>query len=506
VTDFTRDRWGRPLITPPGGGKPVAYSRFSSFGSVLEDRFGLELWKQRTACLGLAQQPHLLAQVAACPPEDSKRLNKLVEEALKFGGSTSGAGLGTALHEFTARIDTGDLSVDAVIDPWGADVRAYVAALAAHGLTVVHDLVEVTLAHDELRLAGTADRFYRRSDGRLVCADVKTGKSIGDNPLAYIVQLATYATSALYDIDKGTRTPVGDVDTSVGLLVHLPAGKAVCTIYEVDLVAGMELARLAGTVRAAQKRKDLLHVVVPIEQAIVAAFPGATPSHVPDRATLLLERVEWVRDRIVVLRDLGARIDWPEGLVTPKAALAGAPVTDEDVAQMVAVLDAAETRAQAPFPAEDPATPPLEPMVPAPPVAVARQAKPDEGRDLTDAERDELKAWVAEHAADPDVYALVTRTVREGGRDLTVAAWPTERRRLLAKALVRLAHHGDEVLRAACALVVPDAAMPAVEIGKALAAMTIGDATRLLGVAEALDAQELVLGFAADGQAVLTAA
>jgi hypothetical protein len=498
VSDFPRDRWGRPLVTPPGGGKPQPYSRFSSWGQVLEDRFGLERWKVRTAGIGLSQQPHLLAQVAACPATDSKRLDALMEEALKFGGSSTGSGLGTALHEFTARVDTGDLSVDAVIDPWGADVRAYLSALDAHGLEVVHDLVEVTLAHDDLKLAGTADRFFRRkADGRLVCADVKTGKSIGDNPLAYIVQLATYATSVCYEPDSGERWDVGDVDHAVGLLVHLPAGKATCTIYEVDLAAGMELARLAGVVRAAQKRKDLLRTINPADD---------TPFTVEKTAWARKDRVEWVRDRIVALRDLGARIDWPEGLVTPKAALGGAPVTDEDVEAMVVVLDLAETRARAPFPPEDPAIADPPPIEPTPALAVARPPKPDEGRTLTDAERDDLKAWVAVHAADPEVYALITRTVREGDRGIAVAVHPSERRWLLARALVVLAHHGEEVMRAACALVIPDAAMPAVTIGSAMAAMTIDEATRLLGVAVALDAQELVLGFAADGTPALFSA
>ncbi len=49
AADFTRDRWGRPLIIPADGGKAIAYGRFSSHGSVLEDKFALEKWKIRTS-------------------------------------------------------------------------------------------------------------------------------------------------------------------------------------------------------------------------------------------------------------------------------------------------------------------------------------------------------------------------------------------------------------------------------------------------------------------------
>jgi len=635
VKDFERDRWGRPLIVPPNAkGKPVAYSRCSSFGAVLEDRFNLELWKVRTACIGLAQQPHLLAQVAACKVDDSKTLNRLAEEALNFGGSRTGAGLGTALHQFAERVDVGELSVDAVIDPWGADVRAYLAALDAHGLSVVHELTEVALVHDELRVAGTADRFYRRDDGRLVCADLKTGKKIGDSPLAYVVQLAAYATALRYDVERGVRSPVGDVDTSTGLLVHLPAGKAMCTIYEVDLVAGMELARLAGRVRAAQKRKDLVRQSLPghypgatfgeagpgcdrygsipgpddvrdqteptgkavdLEAVLEASLISVSASKLDARPTLaddpfdvldgkgtkreptstddpfvgldgngtrrapapagdpfvgldggpvpaisapavhngtaqLLARVTWVRDRIIALRDMGAPITWPEGLVTPKAALAGAPVTDDDVEAMCRVVSEAEAAVRAPFPAtDDPAKPDpewplttcaavngscsdrrcpnqweavpgceLKPKRPAPP------AKPDEGASLTASEYDELKAWVAEHTRDPEVAALVNRTAGEGGRALVVPAWPSVRRRTLAMALVRLAGHGEEVLRAACALVLSPAEDE--PLGCVLAAMTIDQASVLLGIAEQVDTNQLALGFTEDGTAVLSAA
>ena len=93
AADFTRDRWGRPLIIPADGGKAIAYGRFSSHGSVLEDKFALEKWKIRTSAIGLTKRSDLFAQLAACPPEDSKRIDEIMSQALEAGGGSVGANL-----------------------------------------------------------------------------------------------------------------------------------------------------------------------------------------------------------------------------------------------------------------------------------------------------------------------------------------------------------------------------------------------------------------------------
>jgi len=207
AADFNRDRWGRPLVIPTGGGKPIAYTRFSSHGQVLEDRFGLEKWKIRTSALGLVNRQDLFAQLASIPADDSKRLDDVLAQALEAGGGSVGANMGTALHEFTQRYDLGEITLADIPDPWRADVEAYARTVAEHGLKIRRDLIEVTLVNDDLQLAGTADRFFVDQAGRLICADLKTGKAIGANPLGYIVQLAAYANSVLYNIESGDRTP-----------------------------------------------------------------------------------------------------------------------------------------------------------------------------------------------------------------------------------------------------------------------------------------------------------
>jgi hypothetical protein len=260
VDRWKRDRWGRPLVLPPDGGTPVPYGRPSGFGIVLEDRFGLNKWQTRMACLGLAQRADLLAQFAAA--SDDRARDALINQAQEAAGASSGANMGSALHSFTEALDLGrDITVPA---PWDADVQAYSQALADHGIVIDPAMIELDVVCDDLALAGTADR-YVMWQGRRVVADLKTGKKIADPALGYSVQLAVYARSFLYHHDTGARTDL-ECCHDVGLIIHLPAGQARCDIYEVDLRAAWDLAHLAAQVKQAQKRKGV----------VVKSSPGAS--------------------------------------------------------------------------------------------------------------------------------------------------------------------------------------------------------------------------------------
>ena len=48
-----------------------------------------------------------------------------------------------------------------------------------------------------------------------------------------------------------------DLDLTRGIVVHLPAEGSVCTLFEVDLVTGWALARLAREVRDSRNTKGL---------------------------------------------------------------------------------------------------------------------------------------------------------------------------------------------------------------------------------------------------------
>ena len=69
--DFQRDRWKRPLIIPPNGGKPVAYRRCTSYVDVIADKFKLQQWDKRQVAIGLAQRDDLRLSVLAHLEEPS---------------------------------------------------------------------------------------------------------------------------------------------------------------------------------------------------------------------------------------------------------------------------------------------------------------------------------------------------------------------------------------------------------------------------------------------------
>lgn len=249
VTDIPRDRWGRPLIKPPGGGRSVAYTRCTTFVGCLEDTYNLSKWQQRMVALGLARRPDLLLAVSA-HHDDKDRLNALCQEATEAAAASSAATTGTALHRLAERLDQGE-TVD-IPTAAKADLDAYRAATA--GMQWLH--VERMTVNDTLKVAGTPDRIGLTPTGGLpVIADLKTGSiDYGIGKIA--MQLALYAHSDLYDHDTGTREHV-DVDQQRALVIHLPAGAGRCELVWVDIAAGWEAVQLAKQVREWRNRKNL---------------------------------------------------------------------------------------------------------------------------------------------------------------------------------------------------------------------------------------------------------
>jgi hypothetical protein len=251
MTDVPRDRWQRPLIIPPDGGRPQPYARWSSYGDVLEDRYNLEKWKVRTAAVGLADRPDLLLSVAA-HRDDKRKLDGLCEQALEAAKGTSAATTGTALHKLTEAVDAG-VPLPTLPPSAAADLDAYRAATA--GLKVV--AVEQFVVCDEIRAAGTFDRVVE-VDGTRYVADIKTGDvKWGIGKIA--VQLAGYSRSVAYDPSDGSRTDL-DVDQDRALVIHLPQGEAVCSLLWVDIVQGWSGVLMARQVREWRKSSRSLAV------------------------------------------------------------------------------------------------------------------------------------------------------------------------------------------------------------------------------------------------------
>lgn len=260
--EIARDRWGRPLIIPPEGGKPEPYTRCTTFISAVDDMGGLIKWKQKMTALGLAARPDLQLAVSAHSDND-KRLYQIVEEAMEAAGASAAATTGTALHALTERVDRGD-DLGTIPAAHTADLEAY--ARATQPLTVVD--IERLLVLDEHRVAGTPDRIVE-VDGRRVIADVKTGENQLKYPHKIAAQLAVYAHSRAYDIGTGKRADI-DVYLERAIIIYLPAGSGRCELHWVDIRAGWEAVQLAVGVREWRSRKGLTEPYAPAEPQTVA--------------------------------------------------------------------------------------------------------------------------------------------------------------------------------------------------------------------------------------------
>lgn len=245
-----RDNFGRPLIIPLDGGKPVPYRRCTTFIDVLADRSNLERWKQRKTAIGLSLRSDLLLRVATSK-KDNKALDRICEDALKAAGSDASANIGTAIHTLTEQIDRGE--TPEIPEAWAKDIQAYLHAAKAFFSVKA---IEVFVVNDDLKVGGTFDRVVSTIENDRVVADLKTG-SIAFDAGKIAMQLAVYAHSQIYNIETGERSTLFASRTR-GLVIHLPQGEGKCQILEADLLEGWKGAQLAADVWAWRAKKGFL--------------------------------------------------------------------------------------------------------------------------------------------------------------------------------------------------------------------------------------------------------
>lgn len=332
-----RDSYGRYLAVDPVDGKRKAFTRATTIASTMADKYALNLWSQRMTAIGLATRHDLYARVASTSPDDKQTLNRLVEQAKEAAAANAGANLGTALHTFTQRLDLGeDITAP---PPWNADLAAYRSALATAGITVLADMVEQVVLLPELKVAGTFDRIVEMAGRSLpLVADLKTGGFLSFDEIA--IQLALYAHAPwIWDPVGKVHRDCPRVDQDHALVIHLPAGQATCTLYDVDIAAGWEAVNVAMWVRSWRKRKNLAAPMTTVE---VPAVDGGL-------------RAEHARQRLVQLVEREADITWPVGVPSFREAREQDYMhTHDDLCAIEAALSNAEAAIDAPFP-------PLEP-------------------------------------------------------------------------------------------------------------------------------------------------
>lgn len=251
ATEIPRDRWGRPLVIPPGGGEPIAYTRVSTLAKALDDLSQLMAWKQRKTAEGLVRRPDLLTRIAGAiangdPDTDwptKRALNDVCAEAIEAAGASKGSSAGTGFHALTEAIDRGE---EPLFVPPADAPRLDAYRKATEGYTSLD--AECFVVCDEVQAAGSFDRLWFTPDGRVVVGDLKTGKSEKDYPLATAMQMAVYAHGKRYNPETGERRVLDEhLDVTTGLLIHMPP-KGGCEIVPLDLERGWEAAQLAAKV------------------------------------------------------------------------------------------------------------------------------------------------------------------------------------------------------------------------------------------------------------------
>lgn len=262
-----RDRWDRPLIIPPEGGEPRAYTRVSKLAKALDDQHMLMLWQQRKVLEGVIRRPDLLTRGAGViakgdPDTDQptkKALNAICGEAREAAGANKGSSAGTGFHDLTEAIDRGNEPLY-VPDSDRARLNAYRYAMADY---IPLD-IETFVVNDRVRAAGTFDRLLLCPDGKVRVGDLKSGKSEGEYPLATTMQIATYANGLRYSVDENgqpVRSPLHpDLDLTTGLLIWLPPWGG-CDVIALNLELGWEAALLAEQVHhnvRKWKKNDLI--------------------------------------------------------------------------------------------------------------------------------------------------------------------------------------------------------------------------------------------------------
>lgn len=470
-----RDRWGRPIVLTPDG-KRTGYVRVTTIAKTLEDEGSLANWKMRQVAVGLAKRPDLLA-LASTAAGDKGRLDKITQQALDAAASDARANLGTALHSIIEMINLGLPFDDMVLPDLRADVDAYRSTMAM--LTV--DRAETFVVNDRHQYGGTFDFILTHpGTGRWVIADLKTGADLSYSWRSIAVQLAAYAhAEAIYDPATDERTPMPDIDRTVGIIVHLPASEGRCELHEVDLVAGHEA--LERSLWTRQWRRAHVATPLTIPAPVATVEPDATA---PNLCTV--ERWRWARARAAALIDNGhgdlVAQRWPHNVATLREHVH----TDADIDAIARVLDLVESRVRAPFPDDD-------------------QIDPGDGADMSPDDVAALRAAITNITGPgKDRFVAVLGEARDAGRPLSLQPPACERHWLIARALMVAARDhdlDDELARHTLAYATGDQAVTqlAVPLGAAVAALTIPQASRWADVLTAIHDGRAVLTWTPDG-------
>jgi hypothetical protein len=475
-----RDRWGRYLVVPPDGGKPVGYTRATTIAKTLDETSSLMAWGERMTAIGLSRRPDILAQIDDAA-DDKKALNRLCEQAKEAGGATVRRDLGTALHSILERswIDPDYVPPAAHID----DVTAVHATLERAGYRIVEGMNERIVINDRYRIAGTFDLMLEHVDGYKIIADIKTGSTVAYSGLSFATQLTIYANAdclyrqgAAADGSEDIREPLPEVVTDHAVIIHVEPGSGTCTLHELTLDS--DIVDLAMQVRDIRKRRDLIREIsasTPVEPAV----------------TFTEGRDAWIRARIDKIRAADPErlaLRWPAHEVPPPKKIDR--YDDRQIDLLIPIIDDLETICELPFGDPDPATPAPTPRRRATQTTEARQnatvEMPEEG-DIDEARGDRIAARF--HQLSDDDRAWIGERVQEANAadlPIRVKEQPTRRRCAIAETLITHRESGrpDKALHDLIGVVLDEPDIHVVPLGAAIAVCDAHKASALLSFTE----------------------
>lgn len=252
-----RDGWGRYIVKDPrtgdfkrnGRGKPMGFTRATTFGKTLLDQFGIHQWEMRSVIAGLALRPDLLRRAVGLDvAEDKDALNELAMAAKDAAGGNQASSDGTEFHTVTEWLDSGRLDPEDVPEKYKPYAEQYLQQMALAGLTTRPEWIERVTFSDASGedVAGTLDRIVLERNGQPVIADVKSGKGVDLGQREIAMQLKTYArgvnTYGLYNKatkqwEPWTGPPVSE---DYAIILHVPLVRPegvhpYCDVIRVDL-------------------------------------------------------------------------------------------------------------------------------------------------------------------------------------------------------------------------------------------------------------------------------
>ena len=258
-----------------------AYGRASGIGKYLDDASNLIPWAACQAAIGTVLDKSARSEIVSLINEFDRdpwggggkdRLKSAVDKARQTAGAEVASTAGTEFHQYTELIDMGKTPT-IVQDEFVPLVDKYVAATEPLEFLDAEPFVVC----DELKVAGSIDRIVRVPklvnesgdvhpiSGKVVVADLKSGRHDNRYGLKPTVQVACYANSVRYDQASGVRSPIHeDLSTDWGLLLHFPImmDDPQVGFYPLDLRFGWQAACVALWVKELRKPMELKRLEV----------------------------------------------------------------------------------------------------------------------------------------------------------------------------------------------------------------------------------------------------